>query len=66
MGTLVPQEVQIFEKHNLENSAFLLEVEIKKWLIESLINKWDVIHRVFQFGPMTYAQLSKNNPNISG
>lgn len=62
MGTLVPQEVEIFEKHNLENSAFLLEVEIKKWLIESLINKWDVIHRVFQFGSMTYEQLSKNNP----
>lgn len=40
---------QNFRRHNFGNSSSLLKVEVNKWLIESLVVKWDVTNQVFWF-----------------
>lgn len=49
-GGLISQEFESFKKHNFRTLGSLLKVEVNKCWIKSLITKWDVTYRVFQFG----------------
>lgn len=41
-------KIETFKKHNFGNTSSLLKVEVNRWLIESLVAKWDVTDQFFE------------------